>query len=98
MNLDLERKNAFITGGSVVTSLAVVRALANKGVNIIVCARNEKMAKDEASKIAKENTPIGRFAARDELADFFVFLYSDRVRYCKGSTYYVDGCWLKVIA
>jgi NAD(P)-dependent dehydrogenase (short-subunit alcohol dehydrogenase family) len=49
-------------------------------------------------KIARDNAPIGRFATPEELADFFVFLCSPRASYCVGSTYYVDGGWLKVIA
>jgi len=49
-------------------------------------------------KIAKDNAPIGRFASPEELADFFVYLCSDRASYCVGSTYYVDGGWLKVVA
>ena len=49
-------------------------------------------------KIAKDNTPIGRFASPEELAHFFVFLCSDKASYCVGSTYYVDGGWLKVVA
>jgi NAD(P)-dependent dehydrogenase (short-subunit alcohol dehydrogenase family) len=47
-------------------------------------------------RIAKEYTPIGRFATPEELAHFFVFLCSDRASYCVGSTYYVDGGWLNV--
>jgi len=49
-------------------------------------------------QIAKKNAPIGRFASPEELADFFVFLCSPRASYCVGSTYYVDGGWLKVVA
>ena len=49
-------------------------------------------------RIAKDNAPIGRFATPEELADFFVFLCSPRASYCVGSTYYVDGGWLKVVA
>jgi NAD(P)-dependent dehydrogenase (short-subunit alcohol dehydrogenase family) len=49
-------------------------------------------------RIARENAPIGRFATPEELADFFVFLCSPRASYCVGSTYYVDGGWLKSIA
>jgi NAD(P)-dependent dehydrogenase (short-subunit alcohol dehydrogenase family) len=48
--------------------------------------------------IAREKTPIGRFANPEELADFFVFLCSPRASYCVGSTYYVDGGWLQVVA
>jgi NAD(P)-dependent dehydrogenase (short-subunit alcohol dehydrogenase family) len=49
-------------------------------------------------KIARENTPIGRFATPDELAQFMVFLCSPAASYCVGSTYYVDGGWLRVVA
>jgi NAD(P)-dependent dehydrogenase (short-subunit alcohol dehydrogenase family) len=48
--------------------------------------------------IAKKNAPIGRFATPEELAQFFVFLCSPRSSYCVGSTYYVDGGWLNVVA
>ncbi len=48
-------------------------------------------------KIAKDNTPIGRFATPEELAQFYVFLCSARASYCVGSTYYVDGGWLKTV-
>jgi len=47
--------------------------------------------------IAKDNAPIGRFATPEELAQFFVFLCSPRASYCVGSTYYVDGGWLKTV-
>jgi NAD(P)-dependent dehydrogenase (short-subunit alcohol dehydrogenase family) len=49
-------------------------------------------------EIAKKNAPIGRFATPEELAHFFVFLCSPRASYCVGSTYYVDGGWLNVVA
>jgi NAD(P)-dependent dehydrogenase (short-subunit alcohol dehydrogenase family) len=48
-------------------------------------------------KIAKDNTPIGRFATPEELAHFYVFLCSPRASYCLGSSYYVDGGWLKTV-
>ncbi|MEN3186187.1 MAG: SDR family oxidoreductase [Atribacterota bacterium] len=48
-------------------------------------------------RIAKEHAPIGRFAHPEELAKFFVFLASPCASYCVGSTYYVDGGWLKVV-
>ncbi|MGC8777825.1 MAG: SDR family NAD(P)-dependent oxidoreductase [Candidatus Caldatribacteriaceae bacterium] len=48
-------------------------------------------------RIARANTPIGRFASPEELAKFFVFLASPCASYCVGSTYYVDGGWLKVV-
>ncbi len=48
-------------------------------------------------KIAKDNTPIGRFATPEELAHFYAFLCSPRASYCVGSSYYVDGGWLKTV-
>lgn len=48
--------------------------------------------------IAKASAPIGRFATPREMADFFVFLCSARASYSVGSTYFVDGGWLNVIA
>jgi len=47
--------------------------------------------------LAKGSAPIGRFAKPEELANFFVFLYSERASYCVGSTYYVDGGYIKKI-
>jgi NAD(P)-dependent dehydrogenase (short-subunit alcohol dehydrogenase family) len=47
--------------------------------------------------VAKENAPIGRFASPEELAHFYVFLCSPRASYCVGSSYYVDGGWLKTV-
>ncbi|MEO1291099.1 MAG: SDR family oxidoreductase [Chloroflexota bacterium] len=52
---------------------------------------------DYLDNIATENTPIGRFATPEELAHFFVFMCSDKASYCVGSSYYVDGGWLKVV-
>lgn len=64
----------------------------------------EKLAKEAGitakaylDNIAKENTPIGRFGTPEELAAFFLFMCSDKASYCVGSTYYVDGGWLKVV-
>lgn len=48
-------------------------------------------------RIARDNTPIGRFATPEELASFYVFLCSPRASYCVGSSYYVDGGWLKTV-
>ncbi len=46
--------------------------------------------------IARDNAPIGRFASPEEVANLFVFLCSPRASYCVGSTYYIDGGWLRV--
>ncbi len=48
-------------------------------------------------KIAKDNAPIGRFASPEEVADLFVYLCSARSSYCTGSTYFIDGGWLKSV-
>ncbi|MEZ4638011.1 MAG: SDR family oxidoreductase [Caldilineaceae bacterium] len=48
-------------------------------------------------QIAEKNTPIKRFATPEELAHFFVFLCSPLAGYCVGSTYFVDGGWLKTV-
>jgi NAD(P)-dependent dehydrogenase (short-subunit alcohol dehydrogenase family) len=47
-------------------------------------------------QVADDNAPIGRFADPAEIANLFVFLCSDKASYCVGSTYYIDGGWLKV--
>ncbi len=46
--------------------------------------------------IAKENAPIGRFSAPEEIAHLYAFLASDRASYVVGSNYYIDGGWLRV--
>ncbi len=51
---------------------------------------------DHLRTIAEQNAPIGRFATAEEVANLFVFLCSPRASYCVGSTYYIDGGWLKV--
>jgi len=60
-------------------------------------AGSEITWEEHLQNIAKENTPIQRFATPEELANFFVFLCSPRASYCVGSTYYVDGGWLKTV-
>ena len=47
--------------------------------------------------VAREHAPIKRFATPQELANFFVFLCSERASYCVGSTYFVDGGMLKAV-
>ena len=47
--------------------------------------------------VADEHAPIKRFGTVEELADFFVFLCSDRASYSVGSTYFVDGGMLRTI-
>ncbi len=47
--------------------------------------------------VAAEHAPIGRFARPQELADFCVFLCSERASYSVGSTYFVDGGMLRTV-
>ena len=47
--------------------------------------------------VADEAGGMKRFATPEELANFFVFLCSDKASYSTGSTYFVDGGWLKTI-
>jgi NAD(P)-dependent dehydrogenase (short-subunit alcohol dehydrogenase family) len=51
---------------------------------------------EHLQKVADDNAPIGRFASPEEIANLFVFLCSAKASYCVGSTYYIDGGWLKV--
>ncbi|ACB95951.1 SDR family NAD(P)-dependent oxidoreductase [Beijerinckia indica] len=47
--------------------------------------------------VADEFAPIKRFGTPEELANFFVFLCSDKASYSVGSTYFVDGGMLKTL-
>lgn len=47
--------------------------------------------------VADEAGGMKRFATPEELANFFVFLCSDKATYSTGSTYFVDGGWLKTV-
>ena len=47
--------------------------------------------------VADEAGGMKRFATPEELANFFVFLASDKASYSTGSTYFVDGGWLKTV-
>ena len=47
--------------------------------------------------VADEAGGMKRFATAEELAHFFVFLCSNKATYSTGSTYFVDGGWLKTV-
>jgi 3-oxoacyl-[acyl-carrier protein] reductase len=47
--------------------------------------------------VADEHAPIRRFGTVEELADFLVFLCSERASYSVGSTYFVDGGMLRTV-
>lgn len=59
---------------------------------------SEQTHEEYLDGVAKRFAPIGRFASPEEMAHFFVFLCSDKASYCVGSTFYVDGGWLNVVA
>jgi NAD(P)-dependent dehydrogenase (short-subunit alcohol dehydrogenase family) len=68
-----------------------------KRVAAILVKGTDQTVDQYLDRIAKDNTPIGRFATPEELAHFYVFLCSPRSSYCVGSSYYVDGGWLKTV-
>ena len=47
--------------------------------------------------VADEAGGMKRFASPEELANFFVFLCSTKASYSTGSTYFVDGGWLRTV-
>lgn len=47
--------------------------------------------------VADEAGGMQRFATPEEIAHFFVFLCSNKATYSTGSTYFVDGGWLKTV-
>jgi NAD(P)-dependent dehydrogenase (short-subunit alcohol dehydrogenase family) len=47
--------------------------------------------------VADEHAPIRRFASPQEVADFMVFLCSERASYSVGANYFVDGGMLKTL-
>lgn len=53
MNLELKGKVAVITGGSVGIGLAVAKALAGEGAHVVIVARDEVRARQEAETIAR---------------------------------------------
>jgi 3-oxoacyl-[acyl-carrier protein] reductase len=47
--------------------------------------------------VADEAGGMKRFASPEEMAHFFVFLCSNKATYSTGSTYFVDGGWLRTV-
>jgi 3-oxoacyl-[acyl-carrier protein] reductase len=47
--------------------------------------------------VADEYATMKRFGTPEELANFFVFLCSDKATYSTGATYFVDGGMLKTV-
>jgi NAD(P)-dependent dehydrogenase (short-subunit alcohol dehydrogenase family) len=63
----------------------------------ILSEREGITPKEYLGRIAKENAPIGRFASPEEIADLYAYLASPRASYCVGSSFYIDGGWLRVV-
>jgi NAD(P)-dependent dehydrogenase (short-subunit alcohol dehydrogenase family) len=63
----------------------------------ILTAGQDTTWEEYLERIARNNAPIGRFATPQEIANLFVFLCSPRASYCVGSTFFIDGGWLKTI-
>jgi NAD(P)-dependent dehydrogenase (short-subunit alcohol dehydrogenase family) len=62
-----------------------------------ILGKKEGISADEyLDRVARENAPIGRFSTPEEVAHLYAFLASPRASYCVGSTYYIDGGWLRV--
>ncbi|MDA3042111.1 MAG: SDR family oxidoreductase [Ilumatobacteraceae bacterium] len=53
MDLGLNGRTAAVAGGSAGLGFATAQALANDGVRVVVCGRDEKRAADAAAKIGK---------------------------------------------
>ena len=53
MDLNLKDQVAVITGGSVGIGLAVAKGLAEEGVHLVLCARNQERVLREAKQIAE---------------------------------------------
>jgi NAD(P)-dependent dehydrogenase (short-subunit alcohol dehydrogenase family) len=47
--------------------------------------------------VANDAGGMKRFGTPEELASFFVFLCSDKASYSTGSSYFVDGGWLRTV-
>jgi 3-oxoacyl-[acyl-carrier protein] reductase len=47
--------------------------------------------------VADEAGGMKRFATPEEMANFFVFMCSNKASYSTGSTYFVDGGWLRTV-
>lgn len=65
MDLGLRGKLAVVTGGSVGIGLAVARGIAAEGANVLIVARGEARAKDEAATVAREYGVTARAVAAD---------------------------------
>ena len=74
-----------VIGGAGFIGAYVVKALLAAGEEAVVY-----------DLMLADNT-LNKILTPEELAHFFVFLCSPLASYCVGSTYYVDGGWLKVV-
>jgi NAD(P)-dependent dehydrogenase (short-subunit alcohol dehydrogenase family) len=54
MDIELKRKEAVITGGSIGIGLAIAEGLAAEGVNLVLAARGADRVRREADRVAKQ--------------------------------------------
>jgi NAD(P)-dependent dehydrogenase (short-subunit alcohol dehydrogenase family) len=63
----------------------------------ILTAGKDVTWEEYLERIAHDNAPIGRFATPEEIANLFVFLCSPKASYIVGSTFFIDGGWLRTV-
>lgn len=63
----------------------------------ILAEKEGTTAKDYLDGVAHDNAPIDRFASAEEIAEFYVFVASEKGSYSVGSNYYIDGGWMNTI-
>ena len=56
MNLNIDNKTDFVTGGAAEIGLAIWKGLAGEGVNVIFTSRN-KISENRSSKLLKKINP-----------------------------------------
>jgi 3-oxoacyl-[acyl-carrier protein] reductase len=73
MDLDLQEKVAFVTGGSKGIGREVARQLAHEGVDVVICARGQEELEKTATEIANETgrqiVPVAGDMSRREDVD-----------------------------
>jgi 3-oxoacyl-[acyl-carrier protein] reductase len=72
MDLGLAGRTAAVAGGSAGLGLATARALADDGVRVVVCGRDEKRATDAATKIGNSSVGISCDVSSVEGGETFV--------------------------
>ena len=69
MNLDLERKTAFVSGSTRGIGLAIVRGLLAEGANVVINGRDAQVLKDTRTAFEEEFDPDRVLASEGDLTD-----------------------------